>query len=110
MLKFKIIANVIGIAIFFLTRFAVRTDKTKKPSGSYWIKSNWPELVIILLFDAGLMLIQIFGGITINYEKILPGLGEAATFTGEVACCFFIGLVLAYVIYMLYKVFIRKTN
>ena len=110
MLKFKIIANVIGIAIFFLTRFVTRTDKTKKPSRSYWIRNNWPELVIILLFDAGLMLIQVFGGISINYEKILPGLGEAATFTGEIAACFFIGLVLAFVIYMIYKTAIRKTN
>jgi len=48
--------NLIGIAVYFLTRLGNRRNKDKL-SSKKWINENWHELLTVLLFDIGCMLI-----------------------------------------------------
>lgn len=100
--------NALGIFIYFLTRYINRTDRAKEPSRAYWWRDNWPELIIILMFDVALMLLVIVGGVQLNFEKIFPAAAEWLTFTGDAAAAFIIGLLLSHMIYQAYKVFIKK--
>ena len=107
MLLFKLLANFIGIFIYFFTRFTNRTDKVKEPSLQYWWKDNWPELITIFLFNIVLMLLVIGGGLNVNFEKLFPQLSEWVTFTGDVALSLFTGLLLASMFYNFYKTKIK---
>ena len=104
----KIILNIIGVLIFFLSRFQGRTDKTKNLSISYWLKDNWGELTIIALFDIALMILVFAGGLEINFEKLAPLLPEGVKMAGDGAMCFIIGLFLAWAFYNGYKKVVKK--
>jgi hypothetical protein len=99
----KILLNFIGILIFFLNKFNGRKDKTTEPSIKFWFKDNWPELVIISLFDMALMILLVFGGLKLDFTKLLPSLPDGVTVAGDWAACFLIGLFLAWAFYALIK-------
>lgn len=99
----KILLNIIGILIFFLNRFNGRKDKTAEPSVKYWVKDNWPELLTITLFDLALMILLFTEGLQIDFEKLFPSAPEGIAFTGDLAVSFFIGLIIAWAVYSLFK-------
>ena len=99
----KILLNVLGVLIFFLNRFAGRKDKDQPFSGKKWITENWEQLTIVALFDVALMLLVINGGLEFNFEKIAPMLPEGVKLAGDLALCFLVGLVFAYLGYEAYK-------
>ena len=103
----KILLNIIGILIFFLNRFAGRTDKTTKPSIGYWFRDNWCELLIVALFDTALMILVILGGLEFNFEKIAPMLPDGVKIAGDLALCLLVGLVFAWVTYVGYKKIVK---
>jgi Na+-transporting methylmalonyl-CoA/oxaloacetate decarboxylase gamma subunit len=51
------ILALLGMAIYFLGKFAKRTDKVKEPSLSFWLKDNWPESVTSVLATIAIMII-----------------------------------------------------
>lgn len=99
----KILLNFLGIVLYFLMRFQNRTDKTLEPDIKFWFKDNWVELTIITLFDVSLMLLLLKGGLVIDLNKYFPSLPDGVAFTGDLAICFLIGLVLASAVYELIK-------
>ena len=103
-----VILNIIGVLIFFLSRFQGRTDKTKSASLSFWLKDNWGELVIIALFDVALMMLVFIGGIELNFDKIAPMLPDGVKLAGDGAMCFVIGLFIAWLFYKGYQKIIKK--
>lgn len=103
----KILLNVIGILIFFLTRFSNRNDKTKEIDPIFWLKDNWEELLTVLLFDIGLILLVFQGGFNISFEQI-ASLPEWVQLGGDSAVCFAVGLVVAWKGYEWYNSLIKS--
>ena len=66
----KIILNIIGIVIFFLSRFSNRKDKTTEPSVKFWIRDNWEQLITIALFDIALMILASKQALNIDFSKL----------------------------------------
>lgn len=103
----KIALNIIGILIFFLSRFSGRTDKSKEPDLKFWLKDNWEELTAIALFDIGLILLVFDGGFNLNFERF-PSLPEWVQLGGDSAVCFAVGLVVAWKGYEWYNQIIKS--
>lgn len=95
-----IILNVIGIAIYFLTRYNGRREQDKTFSMKFWIKDNWPELTITVLFDAALVLLVMVGDIQLNVQEFLP---DWVTSVGGLTLSFLLGLGVAASIYEVFK-------
>lgn len=95
-----IILNILGIAICFLTKFNSRRNQDRTFSLSFWVKDNWPELVITVLFDAALVLLVMVGDIQLNVAEFLP---EWVTSVGGLTISFLLGLGLAAGIYEIIK-------
>jgi hypothetical protein len=106
----KILLNVLGMMIFFLLRFNGRADKAKEPSIGFWMKDNWVELIVILLFDIAFMILGVFGGLKVDFTKLLPSLPDWITIVGDWALCFIIGLFGAYAGYTLIKAKVDYTK
>jgi len=104
----KILLNFLGIVLYFLMRFQNRRDKKAEPDIKFWLKDNGVELIIITLFDVSLMLLLLKGGLVIDLNKYFPSLPDGVAFTGDLAICFLIGLVLAAGIYELIKTKVKK--
>ena len=103
----KVLLNALGILIFFLNRYAGRTDKTEPFSGKKWLKENWEQLTIIALFDVALMLLVINGGLEFNFEKIAPMLPEGVKLAGDLSLCFLVGLLFSWLVYVGYKKMVK---
>jgi len=99
----KILINFLGIVIYFLARYNNKTNQNAEFSVRYWIKDNWQESLTVILFDVVLMLLLMAGGVTIDLTKLIPSLPVGIAFVGDLAICFFIGLLLASGAYELYK-------
>ena len=95
-----IVLNVIGIVIYFLTRYSSRREQDKTFSLKFWINDNWVELVITVLFDAALVLLVMVGDIQLNVTQLLP---EWVTAAGGLTISFLLGLGLAAAIYEIIK-------
>lgn len=98
----KIALNIIGILIFFLTKFATRKDKDAPVSASFWLKDNWEQLIAVALFDVALMLLVFTGGLQLSFEKltVIPAWLQV---TGDGAVCFAVGAFIAWAAYTGYK-------
>lgn len=103
----KILLNILGVCIFFLNRFAGRKDKDAPVSAKFWLKDNWEQLLAVSLFDVALMLLVINGGLEFNFEKIAPMLPEGVKLAGDLALCFLVGLIFAWLVYVGYKKMIQ---
>ena len=64
------ILNLIGIAIYFLNKYAGRKNKTKFNS-KFWLKDNFPELASTLLINVALMLLLMQPETNINIDEWL---------------------------------------
>jgi len=104
----KILLNFLGILLYFLMRYNGRTNKETEPDIKFWIKDNGVELLIITLFDVSLMLLLLKGGVVIDLNKYFPSLPDGVAFTGDLAICFMIGLVLSAGVYELIKTKVKK--
>lgn len=100
-----IILNLMGIAICFLTKYSNRRDQDKTFSLNFWIKDNWPELVITFLIDASILLLVMTGDVELNITKFLP---EWVASAGALAISFAIGVGLAAVVYEIIKTKTKK--
>lgn len=104
----KLLLNFLGILIYFLMRYINRTDQATKISIIYWVKDNWPEFLVITMFDLVLMILLLSGGLTIDLNKYLPSLPDGVAFVGDMAICFLIGLILSSAIYEMFKSKVKK--
>ena len=64
------ILNLIGIAIYFLNKYAGRKNKTKF-NAKFWFKDNFPELASTLLINVALMLLLMQPETNINIDEWL---------------------------------------
>lgn len=95
--------NIIGILVYFINRFANRTNKTAAFSLKYWLKDNWPELSTVLLIDLALMLIINSPGTEINFDEIFSKLPFGIKVAGDLFFSFLLGLGLAALFYSIFK-------
>jgi hypothetical protein len=103
----KILLNVLGVMLFFINRFAGRKDQTAPISVKFWLKDNWEQLICVTIVDVVLMLLVITGGLEFNFEKIAPMLPDGVKLIGDLALCFLVGAVFAWVTYVGYKKIIQ---
>ena len=64
------ILNIIGMLIYFISKYANRTHKTKF-SSKFWFKDNWPELASTMLINIALMLLLMQPETNINIDDWL---------------------------------------
>ena len=88
----KIVLNLLGILIYFLNRFSNRRSKDKTFSISFWIKDNWPELLIVLLVDISVMLLLLTNDVTIDLAEFVP---QWMVTPGDLTLAWLVGLGLA---------------
>lgn len=99
----KILLNIIGIAIYFINRYAKRQSKTIGFSFSYWIKDNWPELASTILLDVALMILLFSPGTEISFDTYLENLPFLAKVPGDLFMSFLLGLGLSSFFYSIFK-------
>lgn len=102
-----ILLNVLGITIYFLTRYGSRAEKDKDFSLAFWWKDNWNELVTTVLFDAAVMILFLAGDIELNISQFIP---EWLMKVGGLTIAFALGLGLAALIYEIFKKKIKAEN
>jgi len=106
----KILLNVLGILIYFLNRYASRSDKSKPFSFSFWIKDNWPEIATVVLIDAALMLLLFAPGTEVNFDEMLSKLPIGVKISGTYLMSFLLGLGLSSLFYSVFKSKISQTK
>lgn len=62
----------LGIVLSFFVKYAYRTNKEKLPSKSFWVKDNYPEMIVSLL--SMVILIIIFQKSTFDDSVIITRL------------------------------------
>ena len=92
----KILLNILGIILYFIIRYGNRTDKTQKFSGTFWLNDNWIETVCTLILNVIILILFAFGGVTIDYEKLVPWLPAGVAIAGDLASYVLIGLILSH--------------
>ena len=102
------ILNTIGIAIYFLSKYANRRNATKF-SFKFWFSDNWPELVSTILLNVALMLLLLQHETTINIDEWLA---SNVSFGLSVAVkplfSFLLGLCLSSFLYKMFKNKLKK--
>jgi len=92
----KILLNMLGICIYFLSRFNKRRSKEKNFSIKFWITDNWPELLTILLVDISVMILFVTNDISFDMASFVP---DWLVNIGDLGVSWLIGLGLAYLVY-----------
>lgn len=103
----KIVLNILGILIYFLNRYNNRRSKDKSFSINFWVKDNWPELLIVLLVDVSIMLLLILNDISIDAAQFLP---TWLVKIGDLGIAWLIGLGLASLIYSIFRKKVSDAN
>lgn len=102
------ILNLIGIAIYFISKYANRNVKAKF-NRKFWLTDNWPEVTCTLLFNIGLMIILLQPTTQINIDNLIK---EYVPFMLQLAVkplfAFGLGLGLSSFIYAKFKKFKRE--
>jgi len=60
-----------GLALFFLRKYAGRTDKVKEPDVKFWWKDNKVDLLSAVLAVTILMTLLLMGSIVIDLDGIM---------------------------------------
>ena len=103
----KIILNLLGILIYFLNRFINRRGKNKTFSITFWLKDNWPELLVVLLMDISLMILLLTNDVTIDLAGFIPDWMVAP---GDLTLVWLVGLGLASLVYTFIKKKFKTTT
>ena len=102
------ILNIIGIAIYFLNKYAGRKNKTKF-NAKFWLKDNFPELASTLLINLALMLLLMQPETNINIDDLIK---EHVPFALQVAVkplfSLLLGLGLSSFLYSLFRKKVKK--
>jgi len=99
-----IILTFLGIVICFLTKYNNRRDMSRAFDLQFWLKDNWPELTITLLFDAAMMILVMTSDIKFDFTNYLP---DWIVGIGSLSLAFGMGLGLAAAIYEIFKAKIK---
>lgn len=103
----KILLNILGILIYFLNRYNNRRSKDKSFSINFWVKDNWPELLIVILVDISIMLLLLLNDISIDAAQFLP---TWLVKVGDLGISWLIGLGLASLIYSIFRKKVSSVN
>jgi len=102
------ILNLIGIAVYFITRYANRKTKTTPFRWKFWLKNNGPEFLSTLLLNIALMLILSLSESVVDVEKMLNGILPAwLMLAGKPTASLLLGLGISAGFYKLYKTKIK---
>jgi len=93
----------IGIFIYFLTRYANKREKNSKLSISFWVKDNWPELISTLALNMALMIIIHLPGVEVDINPVFSQLPFSVKVAGIPTLSFFLGLGLTWAFYNMFK-------
>lgn len=93
----------LGIFIYFLTRYTNRKKKNSTLSIPYWWKDNWPEFVTTLSLNAALMIIIHFPETKVSFDRFFESLPFDLHVAGIPTLSFFLGLGLTATFYKLFK-------
>lgn len=97
-----ILLNLIGIAIYFLNRYARRTAK-KKFSVRFWIQDNLPEFISTMLMNIALMILVHLPETSVSLDRLMAILPFDLHLAGLPTLSFMLGLGLTATFYTLFK-------
>jgi hypothetical protein len=103
----KILLNIIGIAIYFINRYAKRGKKTVAFDWKYWLRDNGPEMATIILLDIALMILLFADGSEVNFDELFSKLPFGLKLPADLFMSFLLGLGLSALFYTIFK---KKVN
>ena len=68
---FCIVLCVMGLALFFLRKYAGRTDKTAEPNWKFWWNDNKVDLISAVLVVTILMTLMLMGSISLDLDTLV---------------------------------------
>jgi len=92
----------IGTLAYFLYKYINRGSKQSSFSIVFWLKDNWPELVLSFLFDLAAVLILLDPNTAIDLAKI-TWMPAWLSFSAELFGAFFFGFGGGVIIYAVFK-------
>lgn len=92
----------LGIFIYFVNRYANRTDKTKL-SIKYWFQDNSPELLSTLALNAALMILIHMSTANVDINPVFQSLPFVLQVAGKPTLSFFLGLGLTSWFYRMFR-------
>jgi len=93
----------IGIFVYFLTRYANKKQKDSKLSISFWWKDNWPEFITSLMLNAAIMILLHLPGAAVNVNSLFASLPFSLQLAGIPTLSFLLGLGLTSMFYNFFK-------
>lgn len=81
----------LGTIAFFLYRYIRRDDKSKALSVRYWIKDNWQEFLLCLIFDFAAMIVLLDNSTIVDLSKLWSFLPADVTVSTKLVLSFIIG-------------------
>lgn len=92
----------LGIAVYFLNRYANRSRKGE-PSLRFWYQDNWPELYTTVILNAALMIIIHLPDTYISLDRLFSAMPVDIHIAGISTFSFFLGLGLTATFYRIFK-------
>lgn len=66
-----IILCLLSMAVFFLSKFKGRKDKTVEPTLKYWITDNWVDLIVAIIVTTIGMTLMLYGAMELKLDELL---------------------------------------
>lgn len=98
----------LGIAIFFIGKYAKRNNKEKTFSFGFWLKDNWPEATVSVLATVALMIIFMSPEAEFNFVDLLNKVPGVVSLPIKMVVSLLIGLGNSALLYRLFKTKVSK--
>lgn len=93
----------LGTLAYFINRYNGRKNKLPEFDLVFWIKDNWPELILTVIIDLAAMIILMDAGTAVDMSTFLSKLPIGIVLSGKLALSFACGFGLGAGVYQLFK-------
>jgi hypothetical protein len=93
----------LGIAIFFIGKYAGRNDKQKDFSFTFWLKDNWPEAVTSVLATIALLIIFLSPEAVYDFDTLIDKIPGVVSLPVKMVVALLVGLGNSALLYKMFK-------
>jgi hypothetical protein len=93
----------VGLAIYFLVRYKARRNKNKF-NLKFWLKDNWPEVVISLLATFAFMIIMTDENAELDFTEMLANVPFVKSLPADKLVSLAVGYLNSWLVYTIFKV------
>lgn len=93
----------LGIAIFFIAKYAKRKDQEKAFSFAFWLKDNWPESVTSILATIALLIIFLSPEAVYDFDSLIDKIPGVVSLPVKMVVSLLVGLGNSALLYKMFK-------